>query len=69
MQLKVNSDKNDKALVTLIDLNGKTLLTTTFTITNGTNILDVQTNTLKSGTYIIKIQLNDEIIVKKFNKL
>jgi Secretion system C-terminal sorting domain len=69
MQLKVNSDKNDKALVTLIDLNGKTLLTTTFTVTNGTNILDVQTNTLKSGTYIIKIQLNDEIIIKKFNKL
>ena len=69
MQLKVNSDKIDKALVTVIDLNGKTLLTTAYTVINGTNLLDVQTNNLKSGTYIVKIQLNEAIIVQKFNKL
>lgn len=68
MMVNITSDKLDKALISITDMNGKMLYSKTMSITEGMNYVNVNTAAMSSGTYVIKIQLNDDLVVRKFNK-
>ena len=69
MQVSITSDRTDKASISVIDMNGKLVYLKSISIIEGTNNLNINTGNLNTGTYIIKIQFNEDLVVKKFNKL
>lgn len=69
MLINITSDRIDKAVVTISDMNGKLVQIKTNAITEGSNYITLNTAAMGRGTYIVKIQLNDDVIVKKLNKL
>ncbi len=68
MLVNITSDKIDKAGISITDMNGKTVYVKTMSISEGMNYVNVNTANISSGTYVIKIQLNDDLVVRKFNK-
>ena len=69
MNLLVNADINERAVLSITDGNGKLILTKTLTINTGYNKLLLNTDGLAAGNYILKIQLQNDLVIKKFNKL
>lgn len=69
MTLNITSDKIDRAEISITDMNGKTVYVKALGINEGMNYINVNTNNISSGSYIIKIQLNGDMVVRKFNKL
>ena len=67
--VNINSDRNDQATVVITDLNGSTIFTRKMSITQGMNYLPVQTAALAAGTYVIRVLLSNDMIVRKFSKL
>lgn len=69
-QLKVviNADNPGQGSFAISDISGKTIYTRTVSITRGSNVLPVNTSAFAAGAYIIKVQLNDDVVVRKFNK-
>jgi hypothetical protein len=68
MLVNITSDKLDKALISINDMNGKIVYTKIMNIAEGMNYVNVNTSVMSSGTYVIKIQLNNDLVVKKFSK-
>lgn len=68
MMVNITSDKLDKALISITDMNGKMLYSKAMSIAEGMNYVSVNTAAMSAGTYVIKIQLNDDLVVRKFNK-
>ncbi|MEO6231749.1 MAG: T9SS type A sorting domain-containing protein [Ferruginibacter sp.] len=68
LSVSINADKASQGQLSITDLSGKIVYTATVKLPQGNTILPVSMNNMASGTYLIKIQLNDDIIVKKFNK-
>jgi hypothetical protein len=69
INLLINADDNDKAVVSITDGNGKLMLTKTVTINSGNNKLLLSSDALPTGTYFVKIQLQSDVVIKKFSKL
>ncbi|MES2847717.1 MAG: GEVED domain-containing protein [Bacteroidota bacterium] len=69
MMLNITSDRIDKAIVTISDMNGRLVQVRTNAINEGSNYININTAALSSGTYIVKIQLNDDMVIRKVNKL
>ncbi len=69
MKLSINADKADAAVVVITDMSGKTVLSNTFSVVAGDNIVPVNTAKLNAGSYIIKVQLNGDVQMGKFIKL
>jgi len=69
MNILINTDVNDRAVLNILDGNGKLLLTKTANINTGNNTLSLNTDGLAAGSYIIKIKLQNDLIIKKFSKL
>lgn len=69
MLINITSDKIDKAVISISDMNGRILQAKSNAITEGINYININTASMDAGTYIIKIQLNDDMVVKKVNKL
>ncbi len=69
MLVNITSDRIDKAVVTISDMNGKLMQVKTNTINQGSNYININTAAMGSGTYIVKIQLNDDMVIRKVNKL
>ena len=69
LNILVNADANDKATITVTDMNGKTLLVKTMLVAAGSNTLSLATDQLSKGIYVIKINLADDVLVKKISKL
>jgi len=67
--LNVNAEKAANGQVVILDLSGKIVYTGLLRINPGNTVIPIAAESIASGSYIIKIQLNDELIVKKFNKL
>jgi hypothetical protein len=67
--LNVNAEKATSGQVVILDLSGKIVYSGVIKINQGNTMVPVAADAIASGSYIIKIQLNDEMIVKKFNKL
>jgi hypothetical protein len=67
--LDITCDKKDRANILVTDISGKQVLSRqSIGVTEGLNRLNINTSNLTAGAYIIKIQLSDDVVVKKFNK-
>ena len=69
LNILVNADVADKATITVTDMNGKTMLVKTMMVAAGSNTLSLATDELSKGMYVIKINLADDVLVKKISKL
>lgn len=68
LNLQINADDNDKALISVSDMSGKTVATMQSNINEGNNQLSMNISNLSTGSYLVKIHLNNDVIVKKINK-
>ncbi|RYF45915.1 MAG: T9SS type A sorting domain-containing protein, partial [Cytophagaceae bacterium] len=69
VNVSINADKAGRATIVISDLSGKQLSATNNNLLEGANIVPVNVSKLAAGTYIIKIQLNGDMVVRKFDKL
>ena len=69
MMVNITSDRTDRAIITITDMNGKVLQVKNTAITEGINYININTAVMAKGTYVLKIQLNEDMIVRKINKL
>ena len=69
--LKINIDaiSAGKGLMIISDASGKQLNNSTIVVTQGINNLSFDASSLSGGTYLLKIILNGNSIIKKFTKL
>ena len=68
LNVTINAENADVAQITINDINGRIIYTANKVITQGENIIPVVVNNAASGTYMIKIKLSNELIIRKFNK-
>ncbi|MBL0355983.1 MAG: T9SS type A sorting domain-containing protein [Chitinophagaceae bacterium] len=69
IQVNITSDKLDKAAISITDMNGRIVYTKTMSVNEGINYINVNTANFSTGTYVMKIGLNEDMVVRKFNKL
>lgn len=67
--LQVNADKAASGKVVILDVSGKIVYQSIIKIGQGNNMVPIAADAISAGSYIIKIQLNNDLVVKKFNKL
>ncbi len=67
--LSFDAAKANKAVISITDINGKQVYRQDEIITLGNNNFTVPIINFTKGTYIIKVQLSNDVVVKKFNKL
>jgi trimeric autotransporter adhesin len=68
MTVTIDADKAETGAMVITDITGKIVFNKTITVAQGNNRLPVNTASLASGAYIIKVQLSNDIVVRKFNK-
>ena len=66
--ININVEKPAKGNIVVLDLTGKILHSTSINIIQGNTLVTIPVNSLAVGNYVIKIQLNDEVLIRKFNK-
>ena len=49
-------------------MSGKTVYSRTLKLSEGNTIIPVELNAMSAGSYLLKIQLKEEVIIQKFNK-
>lgn len=69
MTVNITSERMDRAVITITDMNGKLVQIRNTAISEGSNYINVNTAAMAKGTYILKVQLNEDMIVRKVNKL
>ena len=69
MVVGINADKTGIANVVITDVSGKAVYAKVYTVTEGDNNFYINTASLTAGNYIIKIQMSEDVVVKKFIKL
>lgn len=68
MNLQINANEYGNGSIQVIDLNGKVVLTSKQTISNGVNIIPIRTAALASGSYLVVVNLNGKHHTIPFNK-
>lgn len=68
LSIMINSDKPDLAIISIIDAFGKLVYTRSNNIAAGVNNIQFDANLISKGTYLIKIQLSSDKIIRKFFK-
>ena len=68
LYLEIPSDKIDKAYLSVTNISGQIVLKSEINVNSGINTVPVKINTLSAGTYIIKVQLDNQNFIKKINK-
>jgi hypothetical protein len=69
MKVDINADKADKGVMIITDISGKQVYSRQVNVAAGNNTISVDISNITQGAYIIKIQLSDDTIVKKFTKM
>jgi len=64
----VNADKATEGQMTITDMSGKTVYTRSVKLSQGNTMLPIPATNIAAGNYILKIQLEDDVIVKQFIK-
>ncbi len=67
LNVNVSAAKAGAATISVYDLAGRTLFTSTQTISIGANISSVDVNSLASGSYILNVTMNGETVNKSFS--
>lgn len=68
LNLNINTDEAARGQIEISDISGKIVYSATIKIERGNSLLRVAAGTFAAGTYIVKIRLNDDMVVMKFNK-
>lgn len=66
--VKLSSDVQDRATITITDMNGKAVYRSVSTIASGSNNIEVNMGSFAAGTYVVKVQLTNDFVIKKINK-
>lgn len=69
MKFVIDAEKAERAIMVITDLSGKRIYNGTLNVQAGTNNFSVPVNQFAKGSYIVRIQLADQTIVRHFNKL
>lgn len=68
LTISINADKVSNGQLIITDVSGKAVYSKAVKLLDGNTIVPVELNSISAGTYLLKIQLQDEVIVQKFNK-
>jgi hypothetical protein len=69
LTVNIQADKAVAGEVIITDVNGKAVYNNVVKLIQGENIIPVNAAVRQSGTYFIKVLLEGDMIVRKFNKL
>ena len=70
LKLVINSPRSANARISIVDYNGKTLYKKTERINEGSSSITIsETSPLPTGSYILYMEIDGEVQIKKFNKL
>ncbi len=69
MRVNINAEKNGMANVIIADFSGKAIYSKMVSIAEGENNFNISTTGFTAGNYVIKIQMSENVVVKKFIKL
>ncbi len=69
LSVQIDADKRINSQLVVTDMNGKQVYTRTQSLVQGGNLVPINTTGWQTGTYILKVMLDNDIIVRKFNKL
>ncbi|MEP6674533.1 MAG: T9SS type A sorting domain-containing protein [Ferruginibacter sp.] len=69
LTVSISADKANNGNLIITDINGKLVYSKSISLVQGNNNLPVNLSNVAAGAYIIKVQLSDDVVVKKFNKL
>lgn len=68
LNISINTSNATEGKLSITDISGKIVYLKTVKLQPGNSVLPVQVDHVPAGSYILKVQLNNDIIVKKFNK-
>lgn len=63
VSLQINTNGNNKAVVTITDFAGRVVLQKNVTVNNG--LVNINTENISNGTYLIQAKINNEIVSGK----
>lgn len=66
LRLSYNTKAKTELLLTVVDLNGKTVYTTTKQAFEGMNFIETEYLNLPAGAYILRVQSGGQVAVKRF---
>ncbi len=69
IKMSLEAEKAEKATIIITDLSGKRVYNAQSNVLVGTNRIEIPVANFAKGSYIVTVQLADQNIVKKFNKL
>ncbi len=69
MNISFDADQSEKGSLSITDIFGRKILNSFLDIKKGYNKFSLPVSVLKSGTYLVNVQLSNQKIVKQFNKL
>ncbi len=69
LTVNIQADKAVAGQIIITDVNGKAVYNKAVNMIQGENIIPVDAATLQAGSYFIKVLLEGDMIVRKFNKL
>lgn len=69
LNIVISADAADKATLFITNVNGQLLQQQNLTVNKGLNKVSFNTSSLMPGAYIIKVKMQADMVVKKFNKL
>lgn len=68
INIAIDADKASAGHVFITDVSGKMIYSRSVNIPSGNTILPITLNNVTAGSYIMKIQLNNDLIIRKFIK-
>jgi hypothetical protein len=69
MTAVLESETKEKVTLTIADLSGRRIFTTTAQVNVGTNKIAVPATQLAKGSYILLVNMNGQTLTQKINKL
>jgi len=69
MTAVLESETKEKVVLTIADLSGRRIFSTTTQVNVGTNKIEVPATQLAKGSYILLVQMNGQTLTQKINKL
>jgi hypothetical protein len=69
LTVSISADKTGQGNMMITDMGGKIIYQKPISVVQGNNMLPVDISNIAGGSYLIKVQLSDDIVVKQFNKL
>jgi hypothetical protein len=69
MTVAIEAEASEKATIVITDLSGKRVYNGAAAVASGLNNVRIPVNNLAKGTYVVRVMLNGQTMIKKINKL